>query len=141
MDLRVRNVHDLPFSSADFIDLRNGTKGFFQDFAGVFTGPALVPRGDGTSEQIHWAVATTNFFRVTGARVVLGRDFTEQDGIPEHPGAQTSRLHHRRQSPFLAYEYFQRRYGGDANVLGRTMRTTGGPAMVVVGVLPPRFRL
>jgi predicted permease len=141
MDLRGRNVHDLPFSSADFIDLRNGTKAFFQDFAGVFTGPALVPRGDGTSEQIHWAVATTNFFRVTGARVVLGRDFTEQDGIPEPPGAQTSEAAPPPTVAILSYEYFQRRYGGDANVLGRTLRTTGGPGMVVVGVLPPRFRL
>jgi predicted permease len=145
MDLRVRNVHDLPFSSADFIDLRNGTKAFFQDFAGVFTGPALVPRGDGTSEQIHWAVATTNFFRVTGARVVLGRDFTEEDGIPQSPapppGAQPPETAPPPTVAILSYEYFQRRYGGDANVLGRTLRTTGGPGMVVVGVLPPRFRL
>jgi predicted permease len=145
MDLRVRNVHDLPFSSADFIDLRNGTKAFFQDFAGVFTGPALVPRGDGTSEQIHWAVATTNFFRVTGARVVLGRDFTEEDGVPQSPtppaGVQTSEAAPPPTVAILSYEYFQRHYGGDAAVLGRTMRTTGGPGLVVVGVLPPRFRL
>lgn len=145
MDLRVRNVHDLPFSSADFIDLRNGTKAFFQDFAGVFTGPALVPRDDGTSEQINWAVATTNFFRVTGARVVLGRDFTEEDGIPQPPappaGDQTSAAAPAPTVAILSYEYFQRRYGGNAEVLGSTMRTTGGPSLVVVGVLAPRFRL
>ena len=96
MDLRVRNVHDLPFSNADFIDLRDGTKAFFQDFAGVFTGRNVVPREDGTSEQIRWAVATTNFFRVTGARILLGRDFSQQDGIPGPPGRpHLLGLHHR----------------------------------------------
>jgi predicted permease len=145
MDLRVRNVHDLAFSSAGFIDLRNGTKAIFQDLAGVFTGPALVPRDDGTSEQIHWAVATTNFFRVTGARVVLGRDFTEEDGIPESPtppeGVQAPAAAPTPTFAILSYEYFQRRYGGNAEVLRRTMRTTGGSDLVVVGVLAPGFRL
>src|SRR5579859_6795121 len=41
----------------------------------------------------------------------------------------------------LSYEYFQRRYGGDAAVLGHTMLTPGGPAPVIVGVLAPGFHL
>src|SRR5215469_16313761 len=48
MELRQRNVHNLPFSNADFIDLREGTKEFFEDMAGVFTGPLLASRADGT---------------------------------------------------------------------------------------------
>src|SRR5438034_6905213 len=35
-DLRNRNVRDFPFSNANFIDLREGTKNVFQDLAGVF---------------------------------------------------------------------------------------------------------
>jgi predicted permease len=144
MDLRIRNVRDLPLSNADFIDLRNGTRAFFKDLAGVFTGPALVPRDDGRSEQIHWALATTNFFRVTGARVVLGRDFTEEDGIPQTPppaAAQASTAAPTPAVAILSYEYFQRRYGGKADIIGHTMLTTGGPSLVIVGVLAPRFRL
>src|SRR5580692_12142195 len=38
MDLRQRNVRGLPFSNADYIDLRDGTKTVFSDMAGVFTG-------------------------------------------------------------------------------------------------------
>jgi predicted permease len=145
MDLQKRNVRDLPFSNADFIDLRDGTKAFIKDLAGVFTGPALVPREDGASEQIRWAVVTTNFFRVMDARIVLGRDFTDQDGVPQAPTAPTD-----GQAPpaasmpviaILGYEYFQKRYAGDTNVLGHTMRTTGGPGLVIVGVLAPCFRL
>ncbi len=145
MDLQKRDVHDLPFSNADFIDLRDGTKAFFKDMAGVFTGPALVRREDGTPEQIRWAVVTSNFFRVMGARIVLGRDFTDQDGIPQAlpspagvPAAPAKPL---PAIAILSYEYFQRHYDGNTTVLGHTMPTIGGPGLIIVGVLAPRFRL
>jgi predicted permease len=145
VNLSKRNVHDLPFSSADFIDLRDGTKVFFEDLAGVFTGPALVPRENGTSEQIRWAVVTTTFFRVIGERVALGRDFTDEDGIPQPPappaGASARPAEPQPAIAILSYEYFQRRYGGNADVLGHTMPTTGGADLVIVGVLAPRFHL
>src|SRR5579871_6673701 len=73
MDLRKRNVHDLPFSNADFIDLRDGTMAYFSDMAGVFTGRTLVPQQDGTPEEVNIAVATTNFFSVMGGRIIYGR--------------------------------------------------------------------
>src|SRR6185312_16198452 len=47
--------------------------------------PLLVARDDGTSEQVHLAVVTTNFFQVTGARIAFGRDFNQEDGIPQPP--------------------------------------------------------
>src|SRR3984885_2168928 len=54
MDLRKRNVKDLPLSNADYIDLREGTKALFADMAGVFTGRLVVSREDGTPEQIRF---------------------------------------------------------------------------------------
>jgi predicted permease len=145
LEMHKRNVRDLPFSSADFIDLRDGTKAFFKDMAGVFTGPALVPREDGTSEQIEWALVTTNFFQVTGAKLELGRNFIAEDGIPQPPIAPSD-THGPETAPMpvmaiLSHEYFERRYGGKAEVLGQVMRTTGGPGLVIVGVLAPHFRL
>jgi len=47
MDLQKRNVHDLPFSNADYIDLKDGTRSLFSDMAGVFTGRLLAAREDG----------------------------------------------------------------------------------------------
>src|ERR1700733_352605 len=76
MELRKRNVHDLPFSNADFIDLREGTKSLFTDMAGVFTGRMVQPSEDGSPEQIKWAIVTTNFFQLTGGKNLYGRDFT-----------------------------------------------------------------
>src|ERR1700684_3920534 len=61
-DMTHRGVRDFPFSNADFIDLRNGTKSSFEDIAGVFSFPGTVPREDGSLEQASFAIVTTNFF-------------------------------------------------------------------------------
>jgi predicted permease len=142
-ELRNRHVRDLQFSNAEYIDLREGTKQLFEDMAGVFTFRQVLPLQDGTSEQVRMAVATTNFFRLTGARIAIGRDFNDQDGIPEpaaQPGAQQppTRL---PVSAILSYEYFQRRYGGNTAILGQPMLTGGPIRPVVVGVLAPGARL
>src|SRR5580658_10886183 len=55
-DMRKRNVRDFPFSNANFIDLRDGTKSAFEDLAGVFTDRDILPMQDGTPEQIRYAV-------------------------------------------------------------------------------------
>jgi len=75
MELRQRHVKDLQFSNADFIDLREGTKQAFEDFGGVFTFRGVIPAQDGRPEQVRFATATTNFFRVMGAGIAVGRDF------------------------------------------------------------------
>ncbi len=82
-DMRNRNVRDFPFSNADYIDMREGTKNAFQDLAGVFTFRNVIPREDGTPEQVRMAVVTTNFLRLVGAKLALGRDFSDADGIPQ----------------------------------------------------------
>jgi len=146
-DLRNRNVRDFPFSNANFIDLREGTKNVFQDLAGVFTDRNVQQREDGTPEQVRSAVVTTNFFRLVGARIALGRDFTEADGIPQptppaggaQPGAQAPPP--LPTMAILSYEYFQRRYGLNPAILGHAMFTNGQFSPQVIGVLAPRFQL
>ena len=120
MDLRKRNVHGLPFSNADYIDLKNGTRGQFSDMAGVFSFPILAQRADGTPEQIVLAQVTTNFFQLMGAKILYGRDFNQSDGIPQAPQAQPGQAGAAGaaatpplpQMAILSYEYFRRRYGG-----------------------------
>jgi predicted permease len=143
MDLRKRNVKDLPLSNADYIDLREGTKALFADMAGVFTGRLVVSRDDGTPEQIRFAIVTTNFFQVTGAKIQLGRDFTPQDGTPQPAAtnAQAAAPSRLPQFAILSYEYFQKRFDGNAAILGHTMTFPGRPGPVIAGVLAPGFRL
>jgi putative ABC transport system permease protein len=144
MDLRQRHVRDLPFSNADFIDLKDGTKTVFEDLAGVFTFRNVTPLEDGTPEQTHVAIVTTNFFRLLGGRIIFGRDFNEEDGIsqPTAPGAGQQQPSSRLLlTAILSYEYFQRRFGGNTAVLGHPMPAGGQPSPVIVGVLAPHFRL
>src|SRR5713226_3268679 len=145
-DFRNRNVRDFPFSNANFIDLREGTKDVFQDLAGVSTDRNVLQREDGTPEQIRLAVVTTNFFRLVGAKIAFGRDFTEADGIPQPPpapaGAQPAAPPPRVPTlAILSYEYFQRCYGGNPTVLGQVMTNSGPFTPQIVGVLAPQFHL
>ncbi|HKF49688.1 MAG TPA: ABC transporter permease [Terracidiphilus sp.] len=145
MELRQRNVKNLPFSNADYLDLREGTKQVFSDMAGAFTFRLIALRADGTPEQIRVATVTTNFFSLTGARILYGRDFNADDGVPSPqpppgaaPGTGPPQL---PQVAILSYEYFQRRFGGNQAVIGTTMKFSGQPGPVIAGVLAPGFRL
>jgi predicted permease len=146
-DFKVRHVRDFPFSNEDFIDLRDGTKNVFQDMAGVFTFKQILPRDDETPEQVRAAVVTTNFFNVMGAKIAFGRDFAQEDGLPQPPRPQPGAAQSGTPPPrlpvmaILGYEYFQQRYGGDTSVIGRTITTQGPLSPVVVGVLAPHFQL
>ena len=116
-----------------------GPMTIFEDLAGVFTFRAFVPREDGSAEQITKAQVTTNFFRMLGGAAALGRDFAQADGRPQ-PGEADSALPPGSVA-ILSYEYWQRRYGGDASVLGREMLSTGRRGPRIIGVLAPGFKL
>jgi putative ABC transport system permease protein len=149
-DMTKRNVRDFPFSDANFIDLRNGSKVFFEDFAALDTGRGIVPREDGTPEQVRFAGVTTNFFRLLGARIAGGRDFADADGQPQPPQAQaagTPSAPGTQAAPqlptiaILSYGYWQRRYGGSTAILGHGMLSAGNAGPQIVGVLAPGFEL
>ncbi|HEV2423541.1 MAG TPA: ABC transporter permease [Terriglobia bacterium] len=153
-DMTRRHVRDFPFSNADFIDLKNGSKRFFEDFAALNTGRGVVPREDGTSEQVVFAGVTTNFFHLLGARILVGRDFTDSDGTPQPPPPPGATPNAAGQNPaagpaapqlptfaILSYSYWQRRYGGDASIVGHGLLRAGNISLQIVGVLAPGFEL
>ena len=145
MDLRNRNNLGMPLSNENFVDIRDGSTGSFEDMAAFRTGRQVLPGADGSPEQIRLAIVTTNFFRLLGHRVVLGRDFQEADGIPQplasqpQPGAPAPPNAPLPTFAILSHEYWQRRYGGDRNVIGQ--RLPAGPRPEIVGVLAPGLEL
>jgi predicted permease len=145
-DMRNRGVKDFPFSNANFIDLREATKSEFQGLAGVFTFPFTLTGEDGTPEHVHMGVVTTNYFQLVGGRILFGRDFSDEDGQPQPPppapgtqsAAPTPRL------PIMAiisYEYFQRRFGSNAGVLGQSLNKGKPFSPRIIGVLAPQFQI
>src|SRR5215469_12991292 len=132
-DMKKRSVTDFPFSNEDFLDLRNNATKMFEEFAAVRTNRGVFPREDGTPEQIPVAAVTPNFFRMMGAQVAFGRDFTDADGQPQPVlppvGAAVGAQPAQPTFAILSYEYWQRRYGGSTDILGHGMRTggAGGP--------------
>ncbi|HEX5324842.1 MAG TPA: ABC transporter permease [Capsulimonadaceae bacterium] len=144
-DFKKRDVKDFPWSNADFFDLRNEASSNFEAFTAVSTFRNVIPREDGTPEQVRFALITTNFFELMGGRIVAGRDFQESDGQPQpqpaQPAAGQGAAPPRLPNiAILSYDYWRRRFGGSSAIFGRPMLGAKGGA-TVVGVLAPGFEL
>jgi len=88
---------------------------------------------------------TTNFFHMMGAKVVLGRDFTDADGLPQPtpppgatPGTPIARL---PVMVILSHHIWQRRFGGRTDIIGKPLQNIGPANTTIVGVLAPGFEL
>jgi putative ABC transport system permease protein len=147
MDLRARNSLAMPLSNENFIDIRDGSKGSFEDMAAFRTGRQVIPGKDAAPEQVRLGFATVNLFSLMGAGIALGRDFNEEDGRPQ-PAPPVPQAGGAPAAPgppplpvvaILSHEYWQRRYGSDPKAIGQ--RIQGGPRPEIVGVLAPGFEL
>jgi putative ABC transport system permease protein len=114
-----------PLAVADLLDWRAQNRSF-ADIA-AFQGESFNYAGGDLPEQLQAANVTANFFSVLGMQAQLGRTFLPEE---DRPGAQHVVL--------LSEGFWQRRFAGDTQVLGRTL-TLGGEAYTVIGVLPARL--
>lgn len=114
-------------SYADLRDWREQTTSF--EGLAANTPGAMILSGDGMpAERFRGSYLTANSFRVLRVTPILGRDFVDADDEPGAPGVL-----------MLGYAVWQRRYGRDPWVIGRTVRVNDVPA-TVIGVMPPDFR-
>jgi predicted permease len=101
------------------------------DKVGLYLSPRswLVSFG-GPPEAVSGSQVTPGLFDVLGVSPLLGRTF-----LPERADAPP------RDAPelVLGYALWQRRFGGDPNVLGKTVTHEGRSALTIVGVMPPGF--
>jgi putative ABC transport system permease protein len=79
-------------------------------------------------ERIAGARMNANLPGLLGVSPILGRGFTTEE---DTAGAN--------QVALLGHRLWQRRFGGDPNMIGRSVRMNGA-AFTVVGVMPPAFR-
>jgi putative ABC transport system permease protein len=84
--------------------------------------------GGGEPERVDGAWVSWNLFDLLGVQPVLGRTFRPEE---DRPKVETAVI--------LSHGLWQRRYGGDPTIVGRTIHV-GGTSRSVVGVMPPGFR-
>jgi predicted permease len=90
----------------------------------AYTSTSLTVTGGGDPERLDVAAVTVDFLRLLGGTPVHGRDFLPEDG---RRGAASVAL--------LSHGLWQRRFGGDPAILGKSLVLEGQPT-TVVGVLP-----
>ena len=99
----------------------------FTDFAAQsFTGFTLTGRGD--PENLNGIRVTENFFRALGVQPQFGRVFNPDEDRPG--GANVAMLSHA---------FWQKRFGGDQNILGQAV-TLNGTSFTVIGIMPPTLK-
>lgn len=84
--------------------------------------------GQGEPEQVEVLAVSSTTLPLLRVQPLLGRPFTAEDDAPGGPPRA-----------ILTHGYWQRRFGGEATVIGRTVEVDGAPAEII-GVLPPSFR-
>ncbi|MEO1368193.1 MAG: ABC transporter permease, partial [Acidobacteriota bacterium] len=114
---RTGNLRDFRELSTSF----DGLAGYFAFFE------SYTLTGSGEPERLEGVGVTDDFLRVLGVEPMLGRGFTPEEG--EVLGSPAIILSHR---------LWERRFGGDENIVGQPLTINGSPS-VVAGVLPPSF--
>ncbi|MEO8200667.1 MAG: ADOP family duplicated permease [Gemmatimonadota bacterium] len=108
----------------DLVDFRGARS--FSGVAGVFSTRLAVDRGKNASE-VSALLTTANYFPVLGVKPYRGRFYSEEE---EKAGAAGTAV--------LSYGYWQRRFRGQADVIGQTLRLGRG-TYTVIGITPPGF--
>jgi predicted permease len=99
----------------------------FEDLA-AFSGNAFNLTGSGQPERLDGVQATPNLFPLLGVKPLLGRWFLPSEGTAGNTGVV-----------LLSHTLWQRRFGGDAGVVGRAIVLSRRP-YVIVGVMPRGFQ-
>ena len=115
-----RDLVDIAISAPRFQHYRDGQT-IFDGFAAE-TFFAFTLTGLGDAAQVFGGRLTSNYFDVLGVRPILGRNF-----LPAEEESADVAL--------VTKNFWQKRLGGDPNVIGRSI-TLDGAAHTIVGVLP-----
>ncbi len=119
-----RGVQGRPrIAAAEVLDFRQQTR-LFEGFD-VITASSLSLTGD-EMEKVPSATIGEGLLPLLGVRPVLGRNFSEKQ-----EGGQVV---------MIGYELWQRRYGGDPQIVGRKIEVNNFSA-TVLGVMPQGFKL
>jgi predicted permease len=113
-------------SSADYEEMRPKQQSF-ETMAPYLNGSTVNATIDGNPRRFTGAYVGDSFMKILGVSPMLGRDLRPEDNVA---GAEKVTI--------IGYAMWQRDFGGRQDVIGRSLRINGTPA-IIVGVMPKGF--
>jgi len=110
-------------ATADYLDWKSQSKAF--QSLSAWTGRSVNLATGERPEQVQASSTTPGWIGTIGFTMLLGRDFTPEEGIPG-----------KDQVVILSHKLWQERFGGDRNLVGQTIRLDGQPYTVVRVIAP-----
>jgi putative ABC transport system permease protein len=110
--------HEFPAVNSDLPEWRAAATSF-QEIAGFQTSPADLSDG-GDPERVGGLEVTQNLLPTLGVQPAIGRQFSKEE---EEPGKDSVLI--------ISHELWQRRFGGDSGILGKTITVNSTPRMVI----------
>lgn len=128
---RVEGTPQLRLAYPEYVDLRDRSQSFQGLAAYVYLNAAFVDHPDARQEapRLRLGLSVTgNFFEVMGVQAALGRVFDpREDAVPSRDAVVV-----------LDHQVWQRDFGADPSIPGRSVRINGID-FTVIGVLPESF--
>ena len=120
-----RGVLHNEVTMADYLDWTQQNKTFAN--IGLYRWWSANLTGVDSPERVQGFLLSANFFDTVGVRPFMGRNFS---GDENTPGKDSVAI--------LTYSLWQRRFGGDPNIINKTV-TINGASRTVIGVMPAGF--
>jgi putative ABC transport system permease protein len=121
--LAKQGVDDASFSALELQDYRGQARTIERIVE--YHWMAFIFYGRTEPERLRTGVVSADYFQALGIRPLHGRLFVPSDDTPSAPGVIV-----------LSHAYWQRAFGGDRTVVGKTFRFNDRPH-TVIGILPP----
>ncbi len=115
-------------SGPELVAYRDDTTAF-RSVGGIWYRPAALTDDASDPEEIDMGFISQGFLRTLGVSPALGRFVAADEDVPNGPTVIV-----------LSHGLWQRRYGGDRDIVGKTVDMDDVPH-TVVGVMPEGFRL
>src|SRR5215213_9275425 len=125
--------HSAPAKGLKHLDLNDALFAYYRDRTRTFESLAahetssFAITGNGEPEVVPGAIVTFNYFDVLGRELLHGRTFTPQEDTPGN-----------NHVALLSYALWQRRFGGNPNIVGQSINLDHEPT-TVVGIMPADF--
>jgi putative ABC transport system permease protein len=124
--LKVNLPGGLPMSATQLFTYRDESRTFQE--IGLWSGGTATVTGVSEPERVQSLQVTEGTLKALGVPASVGRWFSPTDDSPASP-----------ETVMLTYGYWQRRYGGDISVIGRSVNVDSRPRQVI-GIMPEGFR-